>query len=89
MSYFGALRLVQPAAVNLAFSGIAPAAVALWGLLGLRSGADRKPGRFEASLHWALVGTVVVLAVIVSSGHSGMSRLDPAMGLAGVTGGLR
>lgn len=84
LSYFGALRQVEPAAVNLAFSGVAPAAVAFWGLLGLRSGADRKPGRFEASLHWALVGIAVAVAVIVSSGRSGVSRIDPTAGLLGI-----
>jgi len=84
LSYFGALRLVEPAAVNLAFSGIAPAAVAFWGVLGLRSGADSRAGRLEASLHWALVGAVVALAVIVSSGRSGFPGLDPMAGLAGV-----
>ena len=85
MSYFGALRLVEPAAVNLAFCGIAPAAVALWSLIGLRSCSEQKAGRFEASLHWALVGTVVAVAVIVGSGRSGVSRLDPAIGLVGVS----
>lgn len=84
LSYFGSLRLVEPAAVNLAFSGIAPAAVALWGVLGLRSGAGSKAGRLETSLHWALVGAVVALAIIVSTGRSGFSRLDPMAGLAGV-----
>jgi hypothetical protein len=84
LSYFGSLRLVEPAAVNLAFSGVAPAAVAIWGLLGLTSGVDSKTGRLEAWLYWALVGIVVALAVIVSSGRSGFSSLDPAVGLAGV-----
>ena len=85
ISYFGALRRVEPAAVNLAFSGIAPAAVAFWGLLGLRSGADSRPGRFEAGLHWALLAIVGAVAVIVSSGRSGFPQLDPAKGLAGIT----
>ena len=84
MSYFGALRLVEPAAVNLAFSGIAPAAVAIWGLVGLTSGADSKTSRLEASLHWALLGLIVMLAIVVSTGHSGFARLDPAVGLAGI-----
>lgn len=84
MSYFAALRLVEPAAVNLVFSGVAPAAVAFWSLLGLRSGADRRPGRFESSLHWALIGTVAAVAVIVSSGLSGVTRLNPVLGLLGI-----
>jgi drug/metabolite transporter (DMT)-like permease len=84
LSYFGALRLVEPAGVNLAFSGVAPAAVALWSFLGLRSGADRRPGRFESALHWTLLGIVVAVAGIVSSGRSGFATLDPATGLAGV-----
>jgi hypothetical protein len=84
MSYFGALRLVEPAAVNLAFSGIAPAAVTLLDLIGLKSGVDSKAGRLGASLHWVLVGTVAALGVIVSSGRSGFAELDPGIGLAGV-----
>jgi len=84
MSYFGSLRLVEPAAANLAFSGVAPAAVAIWGLIGLRSGADWRAGRLEGSLHWALLGIVAALAVIVSSGRSGFPHLDPSIGLVGV-----
>lgn len=84
LSYFGALRLVEPAAVNLAFSGMAPAAVAFWGWLGMTSGADSRVSRFETTLHWALLVIVVAVAAIVSSGRSGFSTLDPAMGLAGI-----
>jgi hypothetical protein len=84
MSYFGSLRLVEPAAANLAFSGVAPAGVAIWGLVGLRSGAESRAGRLESTLHWTLLGIVVALALIVSSGRSGFSHLDPGIGLAGV-----
>lgn len=84
LSYFGSLRLVEPAAVNLAFCGIAPAAVAFWGALGLESASGSRAGRLEASLHWALVGAVAALAIIVSTGRSGFSRLEPVAGLAGV-----
>jgi hypothetical protein len=85
MSYFGSLRLVDPAAVNLAFSGVAPVAVAVLGMFGLTSGGSDGMRRLETLLHWALFATVVLLAVIVSTGQSGFPRLDPAIGLAGVT----
>jgi len=84
VSYLASLRLVEPAAVNLAFTGIAPAAVAIWGLVGLTSGARAKTARLQGSLHWALVGIVSALAIIVSTGRSGFARLDPLTGLAGV-----
>jgi drug/metabolite transporter (DMT)-like permease len=84
LSYFGSLRLVEPAAVNLAFSGIAPAAVAVWSLFGLKSATSSKAGRVERCLHWALMGVVGLLALIVSTGRSGFPRLDPATGLAGI-----
>jgi hypothetical protein len=58
--------------------------VAIWGLLGLTSGAEPKGSRVEASLHWALLCIVAALAVIVSTGRSGFARLDPVIGLAGV-----
>lgn len=84
LSYFGSLRLVEPAAVNLAFSGVAPVAVAGWGLLGLRSAAHSKPGRTEGLLHWGLMAVIGLLVVIVSTGRSGFPQLDPATGLAGI-----
>jgi len=84
LSYFGSLRLLEPAAVNLAFSGIAPVAVAGWGLLGLSSAARSRPGRTEALLHWGLLFVIGLLAVIVSTGRSGIPHLDPATGLAGI-----
>lgn len=84
MSYFGSLRLVEPAAVNLAFSGIAPVAIAVLGMFGLTSGGSDRTGRVETLLHWTLFATIVLLAVIVSTGQSGFARLDPAIGLAGV-----
>jgi drug/metabolite transporter (DMT)-like permease len=85
VSYFGSLRLVEPAAVNLAFSGIAPVAVAVLGMFGLTSGGSDGMRRLETLLHWMLFATVALLAVIVSTGQSGFPRLDPAIGLAGVT----
>jgi hypothetical protein len=84
MSYFGSLRLVEPAAVNLAFSGIAPAAVAALGMFGLTSGGTCRIGRLEILLNWMLFATIVLLAMIVGAGQSGFPRLDPAIGLAGV-----
>lgn len=84
LSYFGSLRLVEPAAVNLAFSGVAPAAVAGWGLLGLRSAARSEPGRTEALLHWGLLAVIGLLAIIVSTGRSGFPQLNPTTGLAGI-----
>jgi drug/metabolite transporter (DMT)-like permease len=84
MSYFGALRLVEPAAANLAFSGIAPISVAALSAIGFSSGGERVPSRAERGLHWALFATVVSLGLIVSVGLSGLPRLDPVTGLAGV-----
>lgn len=84
LSYFGSLRLVEPAAVNLAFSGVAPAAVAAWGLLGLRSTAQSTPGRMESLLHWGLLAVIGLLAITVITGRSGFPQLDPAIGLGGI-----
>jgi len=84
LSYFGALRLVEPAAVNLAFSGIAPVAVAMLGMLGLSSATGARAGGFERLLHWSLFGTIVLLATVVATGRSGSAHLDPITGLAGV-----
>lgn len=84
MSYFGSLRLVEPAAANLAFSGVAPIAVAALGTIGLSSANEVIVTRVERSLHWALLGIVLLLAAIVSTGRSGFAQLDPQSSLAGV-----
>jgi hypothetical protein len=84
MSYFGSLRMLEPAAVNLAFAGVAPAGVAIWRLMGLTSREHSGSSRLEAALHWSLLGIVAALAAVVSSGQSGVSGLRPAIGLAGV-----
>jgi hypothetical protein len=84
MSYFGSLRLVEPAAANLAFAGVAPVAVAVFAGLGLSSGNEKVPSLLERSVHAALLGVVVLLAVIVSTGQSGFAGIDPLTGLAGV-----
>ncbi len=83
-SYFGALRLVEPAAANLAFSGVAPMAVVWLGAAGLASGTRqaRRPG--ERWLHRGLLFTVILVAIIVSTGLSGFASLDPRAGFAGV-----
>lgn len=84
MSFFGSLRLVEPAAANLAFSGVAPMSVTLLGTVGLMSGGEQRPSKVERWLHWLLVCIVVSLALIVSTGQSGIAGLNPLTGLAGV-----
>jgi hypothetical protein len=73
MSYFGSLRLVDPAAANLAFSGMAPIAVAALAAARLSSVNEANVTRVERLLHWTLLGIVVVLATIVSTGRSGFA----------------
>jgi len=84
MAYFGSLRLVEPAATNLAFAGIAPIAVAVLARLGLTSAGEKMTGSFEKIMHIALLGIVCMLALIVSTGFSGFANLDPIIGLAGI-----
>lgn len=84
MRYFGSLRLVEPAAANLAFSGVAPIAVTGLGTIGLSNVSEANVTRVERFLHWMLLGIVVLLAVIVSTGRSGFAQLDPQNGLAGI-----
>lgn len=64
LSYFEALRITQPAAVNLAFCGIAPITVTVFARLGLRSGAEYTKGRAEHALHLGLLGTLVALTFV-------------------------
>lgn len=71
LSYFQALRLVEPAAVNLAFSGIAPVAVMALGALGLTSQGERRPGNAERAMHWGLA--CCVLALALTNGAIGVS----------------
>lgn len=84
LSYFGALRLVTPAAANLAFSGVAPLAVASFAALGLASAGERTVGPLERSLHAALFATVCLLAATVGAGEGGLADIAPAVGMAGV-----
>jgi drug/metabolite transporter (DMT)-like permease len=84
ISSFGALRLAEPAAVNLAFSGVAPIAVAALGMFGLATIGERIPSRSERLLHWALLAIVVLLGIVVSAGFSGVPQVDPIAGLGGI-----
>lgn len=77
LSYFEALRIGQPAAVNLAFSGVAPVAVTLFGMAGMRSTDEYRSGVLAHFVHLALVGTVAALSIVA----------DPiAIALAGFAG---
>lgn len=67
LSYFQALRLVEPAAAALAFTGIAPAAVTGLAALGLTSRGERKPHAGERSVHWGLALCVLMLALITDA----------------------
>lgn len=64
LSYFEALRIGQPAAVNLAFSGVAPVAVTLFRMAGLRNTGEYRTGLLAHLVHLALVGTVATLAIV-------------------------
>lgn len=84
IAYFGSLRLVEPAAANLAFAGIAPIAVAVFARCGLTSAGEKVTGPFEKIMHVALFGIVCMLALIVSTGFSGFANIDAMIGLVGV-----
>lgn len=84
MAYFGSLRLVEPAAANLAFAGIAPIAVALFAMIGLTSAHEKAAGLIERLTHAALLGIVAMLALVVSMGYSGFAEIDPMIGSIGV-----
>jgi drug/metabolite transporter (DMT)-like permease len=64
LSYFEALRIGQPAAVNLAFSGVAPVAVTLFGMAGLRNAVEYRSGVLAHAVHIAIVGSVAALAFV-------------------------
>jgi len=66
LSYFEALRIGQPAAVNLAFSGVAPVAVSLFGIAGLRNTGEYRSGVLAHLVHVALVGTVAALTIVAN-----------------------
>src|ERR1700722_8493117 len=51
LGYLGSLRLVEPAAANLAFSGVAPVAVTLLGWAGLKSATRDAPSALERGLY--------------------------------------
>jgi hypothetical protein len=84
LSYFGALRLVEPAAANLAFCGVAPISVAALGLFGLVSSGERVPSIAGRVTHWVLLGVVLLLAVAEAAGWTGNMRQGPSVGFAGV-----
>lgn len=83
ISYFGSLRLVEPAAANLAFCGVAPIAVMLLAAMGLRS-REKRTSSVERMLHYALFGTVLLLGFVVATGGSGTPELSALVGLGGV-----
>lgn len=84
LSYFQALRMVEPAAVNLAFSGVAPVAVTIFAAAGLISQGEQVTGGTEKIVHWSLLGCVGALAFVVAGGYSGFADVEPLVGLAGI-----
>ena len=72
LSYFQALRMIEPAAVNLAFCGVGPIAVAALGVVGLSSQGESRPGRTERWVHAGMLGTVGLVA-IAAGGVNGLA----------------
>lgn len=83
LSYFGALRLAEPAAVNVAFCGIAPAAVLALASIGMR-GAVPASTRVEQRLQSALLLPVTIAALATLGERAGMGGSAPLLGPAGV-----
>ncbi len=84
LCYFQALSLIEPAAVNLAFCGVAPAAVLIFSRFGFSSPGEQTPGTGERTLHFALLGTVLALFVTVWLGASGAGTVTFATAVTGV-----
>jgi drug/metabolite transporter (DMT)-like permease len=84
LCYFGSLRLIEPAATNLAFSGVAPAAVAIWAWVGLTAVETATPSRTERALHWVLFAIVMTAAGAIGSGQAGLPGVEPLVGIGGV-----
>lgn len=84
LCYFGSLNLIEPSAVNMLFSGIAPVSVMLFATLGLRTRDKITTLTSERSLHFGILGTLFILAWIVLSGRSGMGSIAFLSGIGGV-----
>lgn len=84
LCYFRALSLIEPAAVNLAFCGVAPAAVLIFRMFGFTSQGEHMTGSVERMLHFALLGTVLALFFVVWVGASGAGQVGLLTALAGV-----
>lgn len=63
--YFKALSLIEPAAVNLAFCGVAPFAVWILRSAGITSPGEREPIAIERSIYLGLLATVILLVPMI------------------------
>ncbi len=86
LSYFGAIKLANPAAANLAFAGVAPIGVHLLVSAGFARQDDGRSGRRERLWHWGLLGTVALLAAAASGDMIGGTSALAGVGLASLSG---
>ena len=83
LSFFVALKTIEPLLVQVLFAGIGPISV-MWidRLFGQSSAAHLSPG--ERVTHFALLGTLVVAAAVVLGGLSGLGPQPVATAALGV-----
>jgi drug/metabolite transporter (DMT)-like permease len=83
LSFFFALKTIEPALVQILFYGVGPLSVR-W-LDGLVPGSARATlGRTERSLHLGLLAALVGAAAVVLCGYSGLNRQPVAVAVRGV-----
>jgi drug/metabolite transporter (DMT)-like permease len=74
LSYFGALKRVEPSVVNTIFSGIAPLTVTLLAMFGLRTTAGNASRPAEHVAHAGLVAVLAFIVWVVLSGRAAPIR---------------
>ena len=83
IAFFYALRTIEPLLVQILFSGVGPLSVSWLDRLVVLTRPEPL-GRTERAIHLGLLGSLVLAAVVVVGGLSGMGRQSAGTALLGV-----
>lgn len=90
LAYLWAVKLIEPAVASTIWSGVGPLVVAALAVRASSHGTDRSPAvaetftAVERVAYLGLLTTLVFMAVVAGTGHSGIAAVNPWRTTAGI-----